>query len=93
MSGDEAVAWHDLRLHSEVATGVGDQAVDLLEAPFVKQQLDPLTGGKFAGFVLPGDAFRAPAGFRGGGAAFELSDLFITVHRFARVSKRAGATC
>ena len=61
VAGDDAVAGDHLLLEPEVGGAVGDEAVELDEAAFVEQQVEPLARGELALLVLLGDARRAPA--------------------------------
>ena len=40
---------------------MGDEAIELDEAPFIEEQIEPLAGGELSLFVLLGDAVRSPA--------------------------------
>ena len=53
MPGDDAVPRVLLLLHPEVATAVGLQLVELLEAARVEQPIEPLARGELALRVLP----------------------------------------
>jgi len=51
---------------------VGDEAVELDEAPLVEQPLEPLPGGELALPVLRGNAGRAAPCFGGGPASVQV---------------------
>ena len=61
--------------HAEIDAVVLDVHVELLEAAFVEQHLEPLARGQLALGVLRIDALLAPAHPRGGAAAFEFCDV------------------
>jgi hypothetical protein len=50
-----------LLVQSEVGGAVGDEAIELDEAAFVEQEIEPLAGGELAFLVLLSDAIRSPA--------------------------------
>ena len=57
--GDHAVARDALALHPEVVAAVRDEAIDLVEAAGVEQEVEPLPGRELAGRVLLVDASLA----------------------------------
>ena len=84
LSGDDAVAGKLLLLQTEIGRAVGDEAVELDEAAFVEQEVQPLAGGELALLVLLGDPIRSPALFGEGLAVMEV------VEEFAGVGHRGG---
>jgi hypothetical protein len=58
---DDAVTQHLLVLHAEVGAAVGDEPVDLDEAPRVEEQVDALARRELAALVLLLDALGAAA--------------------------------
>src|SRR5205085_4964124 len=74
----DAVTWHDLIVHAEVAAAVGDELVDLLEAARIEQQIDPLARRELARFALLPEALFPSAELR---AALDIGQQFGAVHR------------
>ena len=69
-AGHHAVAGNALFGHAEFGRIMLDEGIDLLEAAFVEQDVEPLAGGQAALGVLGVDALLAAAhlgGGRGGG--------------------------
>jgi hypothetical protein len=52
VAGDHSVAGHDLILHTEVATAVGDEGVDFFEGVAIEEQEHALARGQLARIAL-----------------------------------------
>ncbi len=76
VTGDDAVARHDLGLHAEVAAPVRHQLVELLERLRIEQQLDALARGHLARGVLLFDPLGAAAEL---GAALQVRERFVRI--------------
>ena len=61
VTGHDAVAQELLLLHAEVGAPVGDELVDLVEGPGVREQTDALARGELPFTVLLLDPLRAAA--------------------------------
>ena len=61
VAGDHAVAEDLLTVEPEVGASVGDEAIQLDEAAFVKKEVEPFAGGELALFMLLRDTGRTPA--------------------------------
>ena len=61
VAGDEAIAIDDFFIHAEIAGTVADELVQFFKRAFVEEEVDTLTRGEFAFFVLARTAlFAAP---------------------------------
>ncbi len=85
-AGDDAITGGLLLLHAEVGAGMLDESVELLEGVLVHQQLDTLTGGQLAAFMLRVDARLPATEARFGPALLKLFDYFL----HGLPSRRAG---
>ena len=81
VAGDDAVAVELLLLEAEVGRPVRDEPVELDEAAFVEQEVEPLARGELALGVLRLDARGAAALLRLGAAALEEVELVAHGHR------------
>ena len=91
-AGDHAVAGKHLLLQSEIGGPVGDEAVELHEAAFVEQEVEPLAGGELALLVLLGDPVRSPALFGERLAVMEFVEEFAGVgHRGGKIAEAPKA--
>ena len=58
VAGYDPVPGHDLAIEAEIGGAVGDEAVELDEAPLVEEKIEPLAGRELAFLVL----LRHPGG-------------------------------
>jgi hypothetical protein len=75
-ASDHAISRKHLLLQAEIGGTVGDEAVELHEAPFVEKQIEPLPGCELPFLVLLGDAIGAPALFGERLAVVEVVEKF-----------------
>src|SRR5262249_56906658 len=78
---DHAVTGNALRVHSEIAALVDDEAVHLGERALVEEHLEPLARRLLARLVLTFDALESAAGLGGAIAAVELFEAGLGGHR------------
>src|SRR4029077_11691337 len=83
VAGGETVGRGLLLLHAEIGAMVANKFVELLEGPFIEQQINPLASAELALFVLPFAALGAAAFFS---LSVPLAHLFEPIVMFSVIT-------
>src|SRR5207244_9537009 len=92
VAGDHAVAGDALLGHAEVLAAMLHQLVNLLEAPLIEKQVEPLAGRELPVGVLARHAFRAAARLRQLVPPPEFVKPFLERHRKLEVRSQKSET-